>query len=168
MSTSDNPIDPMLKALAGLDPTASDEEARHYFKEVFPSEVEKPCGVLLWCPYGPLVEDFPLHPDASKYAEEHGKFVRWDPASQGRRPDGSQFSGCWVECGPTDEGAMPDIDFGFEHVDEPWACTIFGHDCPAFYVAEPFVDPEAIDACLCNECRAALAAGDVPTARDGE
>lgn len=105
--------------------------------------VEKPCVPLGWCPYGPLVEDFPLHPKASAYAEEHGRYKRWDPTPHGRRPDGSQYPGSWVDCGPGVEGAIPDIGFGLKHVDEPHSCSVFGHDCPAFYVAEPFLDDAA-------------------------
>ena len=49
--------------------------------------MDKPCHVLGYCPYGPLVEDFPL----------------------------------------------------LEKEDEE-TCSIFGHQCPVFYVAEPFMD----------------------------
>lgn len=47
----------------------------------------KPCWELKYCPYGPVVEDFPLKP-------------------------------------------IPDEK----------SCRIFGHDCPVFYVAEPFTE----------------------------
>lgn len=50
-------------------------------------EIFKPCWKLDWCPYGPLVEDFPLK----------------------KKPD--------------------DI-----------SCSIFGHDCPVFTMAEGFID----------------------------
>ena len=49
--------------------------------------VSKPCHQLGFCPFGPLVEEFPLK-------------------------------------------AVPDEQ----------SCTIFGHDCPVFHCAEPFVD----------------------------
>ncbi len=47
----------------------------------------KPCRVLQYCPYGPLVEEMPL------------------PEEPNER-----------------------------------CCSIFGHECPVFYCAEPFVD----------------------------
>ena len=53
-------------------------------------KVFKPCNELGWCPYGPLVEQFPLK----------GK---------------SNIS-----------------------------CSVFGHDCPVFYVAEGFADKKPI------------------------
>lgn len=48
----------------------------------------KPCRVLSYCPYGPLVEEMPL---------------------------------------PNDD-------------DDPRSCSIFGHVCPVFHCAEPFID----------------------------
>jgi len=51
----------------------------------------KPCWEIKYCPYGPLVEDFPLK----------------------REPDEK-------------------------------SCRIFGHDCPVFYVAEPFTETKEL------------------------
>lgn len=117
------PIHPMLKAYAGFDPDTSDDEVREYFEKGFPTEIEKPCGILLWCPYGPLVEDFPLR------GEMHG-----------------------------------DAEFRREALADPSVCTVFGHDCPAFYVAEPFADPNAVaENYLCDECRASLETADSPS-----
>ena len=54
-------------------------------------EIEKPCHKLGWCPYGQLVEEFPLR----------------------------------------------------EERDEHFSCTVYGHDCPAFYHAEGFAEERA-------------------------
>ena len=51
----------------------------------------KPCWELKYCPYGPLVEDFPLKPE-----------------------------------------------------NDEKSCRIFGHDCPVFYVAEPFTETKEL------------------------
>lgn len=108
------PLHPALKMFSGFSPDTPDDEVRDYWKNGFPSEIEKPCGVLLWCPYGPLVEDFPLHGLGDE---------RWTPLT------------------------------------ESDSCAVFGHDCPAYYVSEPFVDPEAVaENCLCDACRAELEA----------
>lgn len=150
-------IHPFIKLHMGFAGDAPDDEVRDYMENVFPTEVEKPCGILSWCPYGPLVEDFPLHPEAEAYAIEHGKYVRWDPTPHGQRPDGTPYPGRWVECGPHDEDAQPDLNFATGKIYEPKSCAIFGHDCPVFYVAEPFSDPDAeYENCLCDECRAEL------------
>jgi hypothetical protein len=58
-------------------------------KRIKIDEIEKPCHILRYCPYGPLVEDFPLEEE------------------------------------PTD-----------------YSCSDFGHDCPVYYAAEPFIDGE--------------------------
>jgi len=50
----------------------------------------KPCWEIKYCPYGVLIEDFPLHTDTSK------------------------------------------------------SCRIYGHDCPVFYVAEPFTETKSL------------------------
>lgn len=52
-------------------------------------KVIKPCLLCFYCPYGTLVEEFPLRQKRSKYS-----------------------------------------------------CRIFGHDCPAYYMAEPFRENE--------------------------
>jgi hypothetical protein len=67
-------------------------------------KIEKPCRCCGYCPYGQLVEEYPLHPehkgkDLNKLAEI-----------------GELFTG--------------------------YSCKVFGHDCPVFYQAEPFVDDE--------------------------
>ena len=67
------------KTLRGID---MDEEKK--------ITVVKPCRKLGWCPYGSLVELFPLKEDS-------------------------------------------DI-----------SCSIFGHDCPVYYVAEGFVDEKPL------------------------
>lgn len=106
------PIHPALKLYSGFKPTTPDVIVRKYFEDVFPTEIEKPCGILEWCPYGALVEAFPLHGEG---------------------------------------------EYKHKPLADPSPCAVFGHDCPAFYVAEPFSDPDAIaDNCVCDECRAAL------------
>lgn len=52
-------IDEAVKVLAGFAPETPDEVVRDFFDKEFPESIERPCGVLSWCPYGPLVEQFP-------------------------------------------------------------------------------------------------------------
>src|SRR5688500_13415874 len=47
----------------------------------------KPCWELKYCPYGPLVEDFPLPPLLRSEAEEHDEYLRSCLAT-GRLGDG--------------------------------------------------------------------------------
>ena len=62
-------------------------------------DVEKPCRCCGYCPYGVLVEDYPLHPEFA------------------------------------DEKSLNNLN-----LETGYNCSIFGHDCPVFYVAESFVD----------------------------
>ena len=51
----------------------------------------KPCWELKYCPYGPLVEQFPLLPPTLESAEEHQAYLR-QTLETGRLPDGTRVS----------------------------------------------------------------------------
>jgi hypothetical protein len=90
----------------------------------------KPCWELKYCPYGPLVERFPLHEAESAKAQELGWYAKFTK-SKG-----------WVPCNKNEKGAIPDINKVIEKfgcLDER-SCLIFGHNCPVFYVNEPFTE----------------------------
>ena len=91
-----------------------------------PIEIEKPCHLTGYCPYGQLVEAFPLHEEESKKALELGWTV--------------------VENGET----YPDLNrYIREYGVSKKSCEVFGHECPAFYCAEPLgedVDDGDVDA----------------------
>ena len=61
--------------------------------------ITEPCKTLDYCPYGCLVEYFPLH----------GKLAQWNSISLR-----------WIR----------------KPLPRAKACKKFGHDCPAYYVAE--------------------------------
>lgn len=78
----------------------------------FPLYVDKPCHLLGWCPYGQLVEAFPLYEAEKEYAKDKGWFTL----------DG-----------------YPDINrvsMDTEFIVPEYKCQVFGHDCPAYYLAE--------------------------------
>jgi hypothetical protein len=52
-------INPYFKIRLGFDPRTSDREFRRELNERT-KNVCKPCWELRYCPYGPLVEAFPL------------------------------------------------------------------------------------------------------------
>jgi hypothetical protein len=115
----------------------------------------KPCWELKYCPYGPLVEDFPLY-STRKQKEE------WiDEAKKG------------LESGAFDNKALRIIELQLAHAHEKFdikktleglkksitkqireyhpedypekedltqKCQIFGHYCPVFFVNEPFTE----------------------------
>jgi hypothetical protein len=91
----------------------------------------KPCHKLGFCPYGPLVEQFPCHEAEAKKARELGYYA---VMIEGKG---------WVPCTKGTKGAIEDINrvvskFGI--LDKKTSCSIFGHNCPVFHVAESFVD----------------------------
>ena len=69
------PVDPVVKQLLGWDADADDREFLHSIKAVT-KQVCEPCWELKFCPYGPLVEDFPLPPPTRAQSEEHNAYLR--------------------------------------------------------------------------------------------
>jgi hypothetical protein len=96
-------------------------------------DVPKPCHVLGFCPYGPLVEGFPAHEEAAKYARDHDMWVRWGEYARGEE-------GWWWKCKRDDVGATEDLNSAVKFVEDPYSCTEFGHNCPVYYVSEGIVD----------------------------
>jgi len=95
----------------------------------------KPCWELKYCPYGPLVEDFPLLGPTRKEAIEHNEFLK----TQLRN---GAYTG-WRKQEFEEEVRNFDPDeYPEEHKREDIekSCTIFGHMCPIFFVNEPFTE----------------------------
>jgi hypothetical protein len=90
----------------------------------------KPCWELKYCPYGPLVEQFPLNEEEAAKAEELGWYAK---LVRGKG---------WVPCKKEDEGAIPDINRVIEKFGSlnAHSCDIFGHICPVFFVNEPLTE----------------------------
>ncbi len=79
-------------------------------KNIPNTKFPKPCHQLGFCPYGPLVEEFPLHDRESEMA---------------------------LEIGYVQDNGEPDLnryisEFGYDIV----SCKAFGHACPVFYCGE--------------------------------
>ncbi|MGD0952621.1 MAG: HNH endonuclease [Methanotrichaceae archaeon] len=95
----------------------------------------KPCWELKYCPYGPLVEDFPLLGPTRKDAIEHNEFLKTQ-LRNGAYTD-------WRKQEFEEEVRNFDPDeYPEEHKREDIekSCTIFGHMCPIFFVNEPFTE----------------------------
>ena len=109
----------------------SDFMKRIHNEDAYP----KPCKLLGFCPYGPIVEEYPFQEAAKIYAREHNmwvKFIVENELGQGR----------WEKCSKDDLEATEDLNHAVQFVDDPYSCSIFEHDCPVYYVAEGFVDEE--------------------------
>jgi hypothetical protein len=90
----------------------------------------KPCWELKYCPYGPLIEQFPFNMAEQAKAEELGWYAK---LVKGKG---------WIPCDKTEEDAIPDINRVIEkfgNLDDR-SCEIFGHICPVFLVNEPLTE----------------------------
>jgi len=95
----------------------------------------KPCWELKYCPYGPLVEDFPLLGPTRKDAIEHNEFLKMQLRN-------GSYTG-WRKQAFEEEVRNFDPDeYPEEHKKEDIerSCSIFGHMCPIFFVNEPFTE----------------------------
>lgn len=103
-------------------------------KPKYPQLVCKPCWELKYCPYGVLVEEFPLSPG---HRSMHDITVRFDEILAGF--GAGEFK--------TREEVSDMIQCFLYHVPENWQefegydvkdleCNVFGHICPVFLVAE--------------------------------
>ena len=123
----------------------SDEQEPELRKELNGrlNNICKPCWELKYCPYGPLVEDFPLPPLLLSEHREHLEYLR----------------GC-LEAGamginhdiPMDEERRKIFEDDIANLDETYcveklsrfeseaSCKEFGHLCPAYFVSEPFTE----------------------------
>ncbi len=98
----------------------------------------KPCWELKYCPYGPLVEYFPLYPEEQSLVQIRRLHtdVRHFLAAGGRRNDLTlrrtiqtflySDPQAWVWIKEFDTAEL--------------GCNVFGHICPVFFKAEPFTE----------------------------
>jgi hypothetical protein len=104
-------------------------------------EICKPCWELKYCPYGPLVEDFPLPPPTRKEAAEHNAHLR-AALDTGKLANGADLDD---ERRATFESMISKYDPA-EYPEsvplevEEMGCRVFGHMCPVFFVAEGFTE----------------------------
>ena len=126
-------------------PLSEEPELRKYLEERL-RNVVKPCWELKFCPYGPLVEDYP------------GPAPTLDEWKRSRM----YFEKC-VETGgmgenhdiPIDEERMKFFKEALANDDNSYCvsklsrfekesgCKVFGHICPAYFVSEPYTETES-------------------------
>ena len=66
---------PGIKVLLGFAPDTDDKIVKKDWDERT-KHVCKPCWEFKYCPYGPLVEQFPLVPSTRQEAIEHNEFLK--------------------------------------------------------------------------------------------
>lgn len=107
----------------------------------------KPCKICGFCPYGQLVEDFPLPSISRSIAIEHNNYMV-EALAKGTfdkpNPDMPYLM--------TREEAIAEIEnFNPEEYSEDIApedltmkCNIFGHHCPVYYHAELLAEEDPV------------------------
>jgi hypothetical protein len=133
-------LHPRVKALLGYPASADDAQILSDWKKRT-RHICKPCWELKYCPYGPIVEQFPLPPLLKSEATSHYKTAKACLAS-GRGVDGSKLT--------NKQKAIFEDEVKIFHpskhpdelprVVEDASCKVFGHMCPVFYVAEPLTE----------------------------
>lgn len=123
-------LSPLMSSLLGFGPDEDEETVLAEWQRRT-SRVCKPCWELKYCPYGPLVEGYPLLGPTRKEAIEHNEFLKKQLAD-----------------GAYDEGrtqVFEDRVKNFDSKEYPLAhhpevvekqCLVFGHICPVFFVHE--------------------------------
>jgi hypothetical protein len=104
-------------------------------------EVCKPCWELKYCPYGPLVEDFPLPPPTLAETEIHNDYLR-KCLETGRLADGSKLDGPHRRFFEQQlrEFRKSDYPEKIPQVIADASCKVFGHLCPVYFTAEPLTE----------------------------
>lgn len=92
-------------------------------EKILAPRTRHPCNKLNYCPYGTLVEEFPLHTSAVEYAKKKDWYSRLTDKG-------------WVRCDKDDKGATPDLNRACMVVKYNISCNVFGHDCPVHYHRE--------------------------------
>jgi len=111
-------------------------------KKKFPYIVCKPCWELKYCPYGPLVEQFPLFPEMQEIEEVKSKY-RTVLANLGNGKYKSEeeiLSVMQILGGYSPSKWERIIDYDTVEL----GCNVFGHICPVFLTAEPFTETKEI------------------------
>jgi hypothetical protein len=131
---------PSIKKALGRDSRTKDKEVLRDWKNQT-ARLCKPCWELQYCPYGPLVEGFPLLPVLRAEAEEHNDYLRGCLES-GRLANGAKLDRKRRKMFEHDLRDFDPDDYPEEvpQVLADASCRVFGHVCPVFFAAEPLTE----------------------------
>jgi hypothetical protein len=101
----------------------------------------KPCWELKYCPYGPMVEEFPLLPPTRKEAQDHNEYLKncleTGLLGSEKKLDDQRRKAFQSQIRKFDPEKYP---ASIPKVFEELSCTIFGHLCPVYFVSEAFTE----------------------------
>ena len=101
----------------------------------------KPCWELEYCPYGPIVEDFPLIPPTRKDSVEHNDYIK-KCLETNTLGDGSKLDSKRKEWFEKETSSFNPNDYpeSIPLILLEASCQVFGHVCPVFFSAEPLTE----------------------------
>jgi len=127
-------MNPHIKYSLGLKPSTPDKVAIKYW-EKRTKNICKPCWELKYCPYGPLVEEFPLLSLIREEAIEHNEFLKEQLAKKAYDSERTKiFKKEIANFNPKD------YPTNNSPLDVEKSCSVFGHMRPVFFVNEPFTE----------------------------
>lgn len=127
-------INPIIKVFLGFDPKAEDKMVQEEW-EKRTKNVCKPCWELKYCPYGPMVEDFPVPSLTRKEAIEYNNFLK-EQLKNGAYKGKKKL----VFEKEVNEFNPDDYPVKLKATEKERSCSIFGHLCPVFFVNEPLTE----------------------------
>jgi len=101
----------------------------------------KPCWELKYCPYGPLVENYPLPNISKKDAIEHNEYLK-SILKNNKFPNGEPIDKERIKLFNEEIKSFNSDHFPNEEnkIIKYMSCSEFGHLCPAFFVSESFTE----------------------------
>ena len=131
---------PLIKQALGYQPDDDTQEILQDWKKRT-TELCKPCWELHYCPYGPMVEEFPLLPVSLADAKEHINYLA-SCLETGIMANGAPIDDMRRELFEKEIESFDEADYPEEipTILTKASCRVFGHVCPAFYVSEPLTE----------------------------
>lgn len=139
-----NKFNPLLKEILGFDRKTKDIYISEFIK-IRTQYACKPCWELKYCPYGLLVEQFPILPLTREELIEDQKH-RLSCLEKGHLDSGEKLT-------DSQKLIFAIYSFSDDPDDSPeripkilkeWECQDFGHLCPVFFVSEDFSETTEI------------------------
>lgn len=131
-------IHPSIKKSLGLE-NSPDSEFLQIWKNLT-TNIRKPCWDLKYCPYGKLVEQFPLLPPPRAEAIRHNEYLKTclEKGMLGFEPNVKPINEKTRRLFESEVNKFDPDNYPEEVPSEisGWSCEIFGHICPVVFSAE--------------------------------
>lgn len=138
-------IDPAIRQIFNIPDNISDEDLIKQSKAKI-GKYCKPCWELKYCPYGPLVEQFPLLPLPLEEAQKDNNYMK-DCLRANKTKEGKKLSKKQKELFEFMVKSFNPNDY---LINEPpkffteMSCKIFGHICPVFFSGEEITETKTL------------------------